>query len=45
MSNAPDTTNSSNASIASTATTVLQPGDTIIVSGAVRDAERFADLR
>ena len=28
-----------------TAETVLQPGDTIIVSGAVRDAERFADLR
>ena len=28
-----------------TADTVLQPGDTIIVSGAVRDAERFADLR
>ena len=28
-----------------TAETVLQPGDTVIVSGAVRDAERFADLR
>ena len=28
-----------------TAETVLQPGDTIIVSGAVSDAERFADLR
>ena len=28
-----------------TAETVLQPGDTISVSGAVRDAERFADLR